>query len=89
MRVRGEDGEQDVLPVGRNRPSCPRVGGRHIHRRRRVPGVLEDFNRKRDRRQRGRGRKRRPPCSIIKKTLTRPVSVAIYFYFLRTLSNKI
>lgn len=43
LRVRGEDRPEDVLPFGGNRTGCPRVGGRHIHRCRRVPRVSKDF----------------------------------------------
>jgi len=69
LRIRGKDRPADLLLVGGNWSSSPSVGGRHIHWRRRVPGVPKRFDR------RGRDQmRRRLSMSSANKILTCPVS---------------
>jgi len=76
VRIRGEDRPADVLPIRGDWPSSPSVGGRHIHWRRRVPGVPESFDHRR------RDWMRRSSMSSENKILTCLMSVGLLYLFL-------
>lgn len=76
MRVRGEDRPEDVPPVGGDGTGGPRVGGRRVHRSRRVPRISES----------GRHRKQSATDEILKfmraPLLPHSAGIFLIFFFL-------